>query len=107
MREEHVEGTEQGFGREPGFSKGDCTGCLSDWPCQTLRLAEKYLKLAEAMELIRTCEEWDAEDNIGSRTPGEVAERVLADCAEEGKNKSEPDLPAGYTRVDPADGFGG
>lgn len=52
--------------------------CECGW---AVRLAEEKLKLAEALELIRTREEWDAEDSIGNRTPEEVAERVLAEVA--------------------------
>jgi len=78
VREEHVEGA----------IKELCRGCCNNmiWPCPTLRLAEKVLKLAEALEKIRGGA-WD--------WPSELAKRVLAEVAGDDATRHEPDPDAG------------
>ena len=54
-----------------------CNKDEANWPCPTLRLAEKVLKLAQFVDNIRTGKYLSQRDDV------EVAERVLAECAEE------------------------
>jgi len=58
-------------------SWNNCLGCAFVWPCPALRLAEKVLKLAEAVEYFR--------DAMPFKSCGQrMAERALAECAKEG-----------------------
>lgn len=74
---------------------GTKDGSLIPWPCQTLRLAEDKLKLAEALENVRqTAQDWCIDSHGGrhasvghelicSAIRQEIrAERILAEVAE-------------------------